>query len=128
MTPAEQAVAVLLEADGDDEAFLRDVGFDSTRDAAVYHLKNLDLIEEELELLKSAVIRRTGEIMPELIKRGIVNENQGPIVAKLLTYYIANQQYEPKLWHEMWQKNAKRIFNFIRGHMGWGGSSSRLDS
>lgn len=129
MNTADYIVNVLLEAEGDDEAedFMRNVGFDATRRGEMYTLPDLNLIEDELEQLKSAVIRRTGEILPKLVELGIVREDQSQILAKLVTYYLAAQQYDPKHWHENWQKAAKKIFRWIGSNASWSSTRSYLN-
>jgi hypothetical protein len=90
---------------------MRDVGFDPERGGKMYTLKNLNLIESEL-------IRRTAQIMPELVKRGIVSENQGAIVSKFIIYLTALEAYDPKLWHKDWAPKVRRIAN-VKNQMGW---------
>lgn len=128
MNIAERIVSVLLEEEGDDEAaqFMRDFGFDAQKGGAMIHMPNMDLAVQELDDLKHAVMRRTAEIYPKLVKRGIIQANQGPILAKLITFYLADQQYNPKHWHEMWQKAAKQIFRWLPANANWSSSRSNL--
>lgn len=126
MKAAERIVGLLLQEEDADE-FMRDVDFDAGIGAGkMTILHDVDLIKGELNDFRNAVIRRTAQIMPELVKRGICNDTQTGIVAKLLSYYLADQQYNPKHWHEQWQKAAKRIFRFLPGNVSWVGGSSRL--
>jgi hypothetical protein len=128
MTQAERIVGVLLQED-EAEEFMRDVDFDAgLGDKKMVILHDLDLIKSELNDFRNAVVRRTAQIMPELVKRGICREDQTGIIAKLLTYYLADQQYNPKHWHEQWQKAAKRIYRYLPGNVSWTGGMSRLTS
>lgn len=125
MTQAERIVDVLLNEE-DAEEFMRDVDFDPTAGGKMIALHNLDLIKDELNDLTQAVIRRTAEITPVLVDRGVIQPNQTAILAKLITFYLADQQYNPKHWHEQWQKAAKRIFRWLPGNVGWSSSRSNL--
>lgn len=126
MKPAERIVGVLLQEEDADE-FMRDVDFDAGLGSEkMVTLHDLDLIKGELNDFRNAVIRRTAAIMPELVKRGICNDTQTGIVAKLLSYYLADQQYNPKHWHEQWQKAARRIYRFLNGNVGWSSGRSTL--
>jgi hypothetical protein len=115
---AEAIVRKLLgEVEGDEAAdFMRDVGFDR---GEMYTLQDLDIIKEELERFQQKVIKRTIQLMPHLVKRGIVENSQAHIVAKLVTYETATQEYDPKRWHEKWQKAWRKIRNVIRSSLGW---------
>lgn len=126
MTQAERIVSILLEAEGDAEEFMRDVTFYGGSKMIV--LDKLELIKDELGDLTNAVIRRTAEIAPKLIEKGIIQPGQTPILAKLLTYYLVDQQYNPKHWHEQWQRTAKRIYRWLPGNVNWTGGMSRLTS
>ena len=115
MTQAEHIVGVLLQEEGAEE-FMRDVDFEG-KNMVVLH--DLDLVKGELNDFSRAIIRRTAQIMPELVKRGICREDQTAIVAKLLSYYLAELHYNPKRWHAQWQKAARRIYRYLDGHVGW---------
>lgn len=126
MKQAERIVDVLIQED-DAEEFMRDVDFEAgVGNNKMVVLHDLDLVKAELNDLRNAVIRRTAQIMPELVKRGICREDQAHVVAKLITYYLADLHYNPKLWHENWQKAAKRIYRFLNGNVGWASSRSSL--
>lgn len=122
MTQAEHIVGVLLQEE-DAEEFMRDVDFEG-KNMVVLH--DLDLIKGELNDFSKSVVRRTAQIMPELVKRGICREDQTGIVAKLLSYYLAELHYNPKRWHEQWQKAAKRIYRFLPGNVSWTGGMASL--
>lgn len=119
MTNAERIVEALLNEE-DAEEFMQDVGFDAARGGKMFTLANLDRIDGELDEFKRAVIRRTGEIMPALIKRGIVPEDRSFVISRLITYWLADNQYNPKLWDDSWAAIYKRMVNVIRADMGWG--------
>jgi hypothetical protein len=123
MTQAEHIVGVLLQEEGAEE-FMRDVDFGPG--GQMITLQHMDLVKSELNDFSRAVIRRTAQIMPELVKRGICREDQAPILAKLLAYYLADLHYNPKRWHEQWQKAAKRIFRYLPGNVSWTGGMSSL--
>ncbi|MGV0949119.1 MAG: hypothetical protein ACOYB3_00295 [Azonexus sp.] len=123
MSQAERIVGVLLQEE-DAEEFMRDVDFEPGGQMLTLH--NMDLVKDELNDFSRAVIRRTAQIMPELVKRGICREDQSAIVAKLLSYYLAELHYNPKRWHEQWQKAAKRIFRYLPGNVSWTGGMSSL--
>jgi len=126
---AERIVAALLHEEDDADEFMRDVGFDpGYGKTQMITLHDLDLIKDELNDFRNAVIRRTAQIMPELVKRGICRADQTVVVAKLLSYYLADQQYNPKHWHTIWQKAAKRIYRYLPGNVGWAGGLGRLNS
>ena len=117
---AEAIVRRLLSEEGEGESpeeFMRDVGFDDRGE--IYTLQDLDIIKEELERLQQKVIKRTVQIMPHLVRLKIVENSQAHIVAKLVTYETAIQDYDPKRWHEKWQKAWRRIRNVIRSSLGW---------
>jgi hypothetical protein len=124
MTQAERIVSVLLEEEP--EEFMRDVSFDPAHGGEMVVMHNLDLVRDELDDLKNAVIRRTAEIAPKLVERGIIQPNQTAILAKLITFYLADQQYNPKHWHETWQKAAKKIWRWLPANVGWSSSRSNL--
>lgn len=125
MTQAERIVAVLLQEE-DAEEFMRDVEFGPQGRMIILH--DLDLIKDELSELSQAVVRRTAEIAPKLVERGIIEPTQTQILAKLLTFYLADQQYNPKHWHEKWQRAARRIYRWLPGNVNWTGGMSRLNS
>lgn len=126
MTQSESIVDSLLQEVDADE-FMRDVGFDPSRQGKMHILKGLDLIESDLQEFSRAVVRRTGELMPELVKRGVVREDQAKVVAKLMTYYLAEKHYHPKYWDESWSKIYRRMMSVIRADMPWGGSGNLHD-
>ena len=122
MSDTERIVKALLEDEA--EEFMRNVDFQGDK---LVTLHDMPLIKEELRTFTSSVIRRTAQIMPELVKRGIVRDDQAALVAKQITFYLADHAYNPKHWHEMWQRNYRKMVRFLSGNVGWAGSLSRLD-
>ena len=120
MTQAEHIVSALLSEDDEAAEFMNNVGFDSTQQGKMFVLQKMNIIDGELDELKAAVIRRTAELMPNLVKRGIVDADRAHVIAKLLTYYIADQQYNPKLWDASWLKIYKQMVRVIKADTGWG--------
>lgn len=116
---ADLAAHFLLNEEEGDEAdeFMRNMGFDEK--GGMYSLHGRADIEDDLERLKQAVVKRTAEIMPQLVQRGLVTNEQAHIVAKFVLFYTVSNSYDPKLYHVFWTKKYRQLRKYIDGHTGW---------
>ena len=109
---------LLHEADEDEAAnFMQQ--FIPGEHGELYSVRDLDLVKEELQSFSDKVIKLTAQAMRLLVERGIVEPQQSHIVAKLITFELADREYNPKLWHDQWQKKARKIKNLVNSHLSW---------
>lgn len=117
--------ALLLE--NDPEEFMNSLMRDPQGVQDLFQSHEIKLAGEELDTLKAAVIRRTAQIAPTLIEKGIISPRQIPLLAKYITFYLSNKHYDPRHWHGDWQQAARRISRFLNSNVSWSSTRTPLD-